>query len=358
MVIQVIYVSNCDLIAYDWYQDASGNWIQGGTLNPTWDCSNGSRLNDVINWVVARANIIKENVYTTYKTQLNQAYTAAGIKYIEVGEITNHRTVYTAGCSLSISPDKTFPVTPGEYVTFTIQQNPPITGKVVQLELKMPNGSYIYKGSCSIDSTGKCTVQWMAESGYGAQLYFRANITSDACISPDVLIKVNITPPTTQPPTTQPPTQPPTARIIIRSPTTHGKLEEYNESMILQGTTNLNTLTFLKNYPVGSYIIFKAVPDNGYKFVKWVDETTGNVMLYDTFGQRVQVNTTIAVYFEPVSTQPPTTQPPTSQPPTTQPPQEVCDPDTEISIPSLGCVPKNYLIYGGLGFALLMLLKK
>lgn len=51
-------------------------------------------------------------------------------------------------------------------------------------------------------------------------------------------------------------------------------------------------------------------------------------------------------------------QPPTTQPPTSQPPQNECDPNTEIFVPSLGCMPKNYLIYGGLGFALLMLLKR
>lgn len=56
-------------------------------------------------------------------------------------------------------------------------------------------------------------------------------------------------------------------------------------------------------------------------------------------------------------TPPPTTQPPTTQPPTTQPPIQ-CDHNTEISIPPIGCIPKSYLIYGGVGFVLLMLLKK
>ncbi len=39
------------------------------------------------------------------------------------------------------------------------------------------------------------------------------------------------------------------------------------------------------------------------------------------------------------------------------PPPVQCNPDTEIFLPSIGCVPKSYLVYGGLGFALLMLLR-
>ncbi len=34
-----------------------------------------------------------------------------------------------------------------------------------------------------------------------------------------------------------------------------------------------------------------------------------------------------------------------------------CDFDTEIFLPSIGCVPRHYLIYGGLGFSLLILLR-
>ena len=61
----------------------------------------------------------------------------------------------------------------------------------------------------------------------------------------------------------------------------------------------------------------------------------------------------------PGTTLPPTTQPPgTTRPPTTQPHSIQCDPNTRFNIPSIGCVPKNYIIYGAVGIVALMMFKR
>ena len=77
----------------------------------------------------------------------------------------------------------------------------------------------------------------------------------------------------------------------------------------------------------------------------------------------------VAPSTQPPTTQPPTTQPPTTQPPTAQPPGGTTPPptiqppagctgcDLTVNLCISGqCIPKNYLLYGGIGFIALILL--
>ncbi len=161
-------------------------------------------------------------------------------------------------------------------------------------------------------------------------------------------------PPTTQPPTTPPPSQSsitlnktsfvPGEQVIItmcadQSSSAIATIVEptnlvgYGPRTISAGTCITATFNVSNSYSNGTYTIY-------------LKNSSGITLIQKSY--------TVS---GASGTPPPTTQPPTTQPPTTQPPIQ-CDHNTEISIPPIGCIPKSYLIYGGVGFVLLMLLKK